>query len=364
LASRLPACGGVTPPPPPRGGDPVGSVALQLNPPVTGCLALRAHSDARDVNAQFQIRQGVDETHTLTGLPLTDISVSGQIFSGPTCDGTPLFIASPVDVTLSIAAPAATVTLRFEGNGHITVDGAFPDTPTCVAAPAGALAWWPADGDSPADIAGSNPGLFPAASYADGKVGRAFSFDGASELTVADAPALDPSTLTIEAWARPTVADGGVDIIVNKETSGVELIGYEIGIRGTGQSGMGTIPVGDFAFFLGGVAGLPNEYNGWVDSRATAPLDVWTHIAVTYDGAAATFYVNGAATRTIGGLSGAVANAAGPLKLGGRSAVVTGPFPQERFNGRLDEVTIYGRALGADEIGAIFAAGSAGKCKS
>jgi hypothetical protein len=80
----------------------------------------------------------------------------------------------------------------------------------------------------------------------------------------------------------------------------------------------------------------------------------WYHVAVTYDGSFLKQYVNG-------NLDGS-AQASGPLS--------TGPQPLRMgctsggyfFNGRIDELSLYNRALGPTEIQRIFAAGSAGKC--
>ncbi len=48
---------------------------------------------------------------------------------------------------------------------------------------------------------------------------------------------------------------------------------------------------------------------------------------------------------------------------GWRATATIPPGSRSRFQGRLDEVEIFNRALSASEIQAIFNAGSAGKCK-
>jgi hypothetical protein len=73
------------------------------------------------------------------------------------------------------------------------------------------------------------------------------------------------------------------------------------------------------------------------------PLNVWTHVAATYNGAELRLYVNGAlaATRVT---SGGVLISAEPLRIGGNS--VWGEF----FAGAIDEVRVYKRALTQAEI--------------
>jgi hypothetical protein len=80
----------------------------------------------------------------------------------------------------------------------------------------------------------------------------------------------------------------------------------------------------------------------------------WYHIALTRSGPAWTFYVNGAAIGTDPS-SAVVPSMSQPLTIGNAE----GNF---YFNGLLDEVSIYNRALSSNEIAAIYSAGSAGKC--
>ncbi len=73
-------------------------------------------------------------------------------------------------------------------------------------------------------------------------------------------------------------------------------------------------------------------------TQAIVPLNVWTHVAVTFDGAWLRLYLNGveSASRTASGTLG-VTNE--PMEIG------------KWFTGRLDEVRVYRRALSAQDIG-------------
>ena len=233
--------------------------------------------------------------------------------------------------------------------------------PNCAPRPNGLVAWYRGEGNG-LDSVGANHGtLRNGVGFTTGKVQQAFSFNGANEVTVPNATALNPVRITLEAWVYPTQVDGAVDIIVNKDSEPYENYQYEIGIRGPGQPG-GDIPQGNFAFALRGVNGLPNDYFFWVDGGGAVPLNAWTHVAVTYDGATARTYINGAPTRVLTGLSGDIIATAGPLKIGSRSEDVLSRLPNDRFNGRIDEVSLYNRALTPEEILAIFSANSLGKC--
>lgn len=235
----------------------------------------------------------------------------------------------------------------------------------CTPLPPGLVSWWPGDGNA-ADLVGINHGtLQGGVTFVEGQVGQAFQFDGAGEVEMAGSPSLNVQTFTIDAWVFPTAADSGVDAILNKEPAyGFSTLTaqYEIGIRGSYEPGMGIIPEGNFAFFIGGISGLPNEYRAWVDGGGPIPHNEWTHVALTFDGTSARAYINGVLTREVHGLSGAVPTLPSPLKIGSRSDTQVNQLPQEPFNGRIDEVDLFSRALTGTEIDAIFSAGPSGKC--
>src|SRR5207245_7056211 len=71
----------------------------------------------------------------------------------------------------------------------------------CLPPPSGIVGWWPAEG-SAAHAIGTNNGLLGRpASFGPGLAGQAFLFDGVNDyVNVADAPALRPSSLTLDGW--------------------------------------------------------------------------------------------------------------------------------------------------------------------
>jgi len=102
---------------------------------------------------------------------------------------------------------------------------------------------------------------------------------------------------------------------------------------------------------------LPTTVRGSPTSRN---LNTWYHIAVTYDGVTRKHYVNGS-------LDGSwVENA--PLEVYDSVRLIIGAnandsdraeaAPSGFFNGIIDDVRIYNRALTADEIGAIYERGA------
>jgi Concanavalin A-like lectin/glucanases superfamily len=72
-------------------------------------------------------------------------------------------------------------------------------------------------------------------------------------------------------------------------------------------------------------------------------LNTWTHIATTYDGTSQRLYINGVLVATKA-QTGTIAAGNQPLRIGGNN--VSGEF----FQGLIDEVRVYNRALSAAEI--------------
>jgi len=214
----------------------------------------------------------------------------------------------------------------------------------CVTAPAGLVAWWPADGNA-LDVAGTNNGtLENGASYGPGMVGEAFQFGGVdSYIQVGNNLALDmTNTVTFEGWILPTGAGSGAGgyggIIVNKEGE------YEVA-----RFADGTIR---WAF-----ANSSPGWN-WISSGFTAPLNQWSHVAVVYNSGVVSTYGNGTLAQTYNG-SGRIGNVnagTNDFRIGGRQ------IGSQYFQGFIDEVSIYNTALSSNQIAAIYSAGTDGKC--
>ena len=80
-----------------------------------------------------------------------------------------------------------------------------------------------------------------------------------------------------------------------------------------------------------------------LDGTAAVPVGLWTHLAATYDGTTQRLYVNGTQVSSLA-VAGTIITSTSPLKIGGNA--IWG----EWFNGTIDEIRIYNRALTATEI--------------
>jgi hypothetical protein len=157
---------------------------------------------------------------------------------------------------------------------------------------------------------------------------------------VGDTPALDVNRYTVAAWVRYTGVQNAqtLDRWEVLEKAGA----YWMNIRTTGQVRAGG--------FYGGCTTPSWKY---LDSPRPIPANTWTHVASTYNGSRLTIWVNGVkvASRAI---SGATCANAQPLAVGAKNAPAKGLL-EAFFDGDLDDVRIYHRALGASGIAALAA---------
>ena len=94
--------------------------------------------------------------------------------------------------------------------------------------------------------------------------------------------------------------------------------------------------------------GCTNPFWKFLDSTITIPTNTWTHVAGTYNGTTLTVWINGAraGSRAITGRT-CVNNR--PLSVGAKSDPEKGLL-EAFWDGQLDDLRIYSRALSAAEI--------------
>lgn len=88
------------------------------------------------------------------------------------------------------------------------------------------------------------------------------------------------------------------------------------------------------------------------------PLNAWSHVAMTYDGANIVVYVNGQAV-AMTPATGTITSSTRNIFIGREDSTQPRHFP-----GGIDEVQIHSRALTAAEIQALYVGGSNGVCKA
>lgn len=233
----------------------------------------------------------------------------------------------------------------------------FAGARTCVEPPSGLVSWWPGDGDAQ-DIVGENEGTPQnGASFVDGMVGQAFSFDGVDDFV--SAPHNESQdlreALTIDAW------------IMRKgpclELNCIVLMKEDVPAPFEQDLRYGIVLHDDPGHWTFGRVSLSLNTGVWEDvaiSNTVLQEDVWYHVAGTYDGSDARIYVNGLLENSVEKPGPLLSSSGGAMKIGQESAAGDNP---EVFSGLIDEVELFNRALSAEEIATLYDAGSAGKCK-
>ncbi len=214
------------------------------------------------------------------------------------------------DGTNQTSATAISITTANVSNGPVAVYGFDEGT-----------------GATALDTSGNgNTGAVNAGTWTKtGKFGGALSFNGtSSSVTVNDSASLDISVgMTLEAWVNPTAlnAQQGMNIIV-KLLVGSSSVDYVL----LGSAKTTRLPSTAISATLTNLSG-----------SSLLPLNTWSHLAATYDGATMRLYVNGVQVASAA-QTGPIANSSQPLTIG------------SNWSGLIDEVRIYNRALSAGQI--------------
>jgi hypothetical protein len=186
-------------------------------------------------------------------------------------------------------------------------------------------------GETATDATGNgHDGIITGANWTEaGRYGGALVFDGMDDwVTVAEHPALNLTTgMTVEAWVYPTQPMTGYSTVALREVPGG--LSYALYAHDASPEPAAWIKANGFDVEALGTAPLP--------------LNLWTHLAATYDGETLRLFVNGVPAASYA-VSGAMSDLGGVLRFGGNA--VWGEY----FAGRLDEIRIYDRALSDSEI--------------
>jgi hypothetical protein len=130
--------------------------------------------------------------------------------------------------------------------------------------------------------------------------------------------------MTLEAWVNPSSVNSAWRDVIYKGNDNYYL-------EGTSVQG---------AVAAGGTFGGADVL---VYGTTALTANAWTHVGITYDGAALRLYVNGVQVSTVA-RTGAIASSTNPLQIGGDS--LYGQY----FQGLIDEVRVYNVALTAAQL--------------
>jgi glucose/arabinose dehydrogenase len=275
---------------------------------------------------------------TVTANAADDVGVAGVQFrvdgvNVGTEDTTAPYSISWATTSVSNGSHVITAVAR-DANGSTTTASGVSVTVNNVASSVGLVAAYgfnESTGTSVTDSSGrGNAGTVNGATRTTaGRFGGALSFDGVNDfVAVADSASLDLTTsLTISAWVRPTSISGWRTVIM-KEGSPTGLV-YALYSSTSNNFPGGYLEIGS----------ADRELKGTASVVTTG----WRHLSLTYDGTTMRMYIDGV-ERGSRAQTGALTVSAGQFKIGGNAVWA------EWFNGLIDEVRVYNRALTAGQI--------------
>ena len=203
----------------------------------------------------------------------------------------------------------------------------------------GLVSWWRGEGNANDSADSNNGSLLNGGGYSTGAIGTGFSFDGVNDhVRIADSANLHlTSAFTLAAWVNPA-SHGSYDEILSKwgAVFPVTHNGYTFSIHPDGRSYVA-------------VSSNGTDAGANVFTTTTIPLNAWTHLAGTYDGSKLRIYINGVLNNEML-YSGGVFPTLDNLSIGG---VIGGAGVGDGisfFDGKIDEVMIYNRALNGSEL--------------
>jgi len=219
-----------------------------------------------------------------------------------------------------------------------------------VNAPAGITSWWQGETNAIDAYSGLNGTLQGGALYGAGQVGQAFSLLGTNDyVEIPDnlllSPHVGPSAeMTVEAWIflpeLPTNSLGQASVINKGEGSTWE---YALNIHTNGAA--------QFSVWQAGGAKYVDPLGGVITTG------IWHHVAGTLKKSQfVRVYLDGQKVAEATTFAGDTSDTTAKLYIGGRK---TGE--DYNFNGLIDEVSLYARALSDSENLDIYNAGSSGK---
>ncbi|HZH35401.1 MAG TPA: LamG-like jellyroll fold domain-containing protein, partial [Pyrinomonadaceae bacterium] len=221
--------------------------------------------------------------------------------------------------------------------------------PFCAPPPSNLIARWRGENNA-ADETGLNNGtLVGGSAFAAGRVGRSVMFNGNSsrKITVPNSASLAlTQSMTFEGWLKfDSVSTTANNNLIARKDDGANATAYNLIINNAGKLGFFVAPTrGTFA-------------GHGIEAPQALVANRFYHFAVTVDNATDkyTMYINGAQV-------GQLATSARPfqnldsalnprIEIGGSS-----------YNGLIDELSVYNRALSTSEVATLYTAGSAGVC--
>jgi hypothetical protein len=323
----------------PNGAMDLWAVHLLVNTAITGANGCYLYYD-RPTNGLYLM----NDTGNWTG-PLTP-GGTGSLYNGSCSLNAASSSVSIAGNTMTLQA-ALTFRPAFAGNKNVYIYAADLENMASgwqtagtwnvpVSSGPAALAWWTADGVA-IDAMGIADGTPTNITYGPGRSVQAFVFNGTNSKVQVGGSTMISGARTISAWIFPhatTASDTGLPIM----TGGVSGAGDFFAVQGN------TTYATQYQLKLEHW-GTPTYH-----SSGTVTPETWNHVAITFDGSTLKFYINGQPSGSVA--AGLYNYSVSTLLIGG--AAIGGSVTNNSFNGSIDEVKLFNRALTDSEVAGLF----------
>lgn len=217
----------------------------------------------------------------------------------------------------------------------------------------GIVGYWPLEGNGDDSSGnGSNGTIVGDPGTVNGMVGKALDFNGDDGVEIASNANVElPDAFTVTCWVYPRATR---DAAGNDHAGvvwkgkwigwGTDVYNYRIATSGDGGLTFGACGGGTESHF--------NDAACFVDG-----MDVWYHVAYTADGTVGIAYVNGAEVNRRADTITYDTLPDQPVRIGWAEGRGGDGGADVYFDGIIDEVVIYDRALSVDEVGMLMVDG-------
>jgi hypothetical protein len=227
---------------------------------------------------------------------------------------------------------------------HISAKNLNAPTATFAGLSTDLVSWWSGEGNAN-DIVGSSQGtLLGEAEFASGRIGQAFSFDGVDdEISLVHASALNfgpDDSFTIAAWLKPSTSVLGTPRVAVSFTyvCSAEVISLSLLTNGKIDFGL-------------------RDNNG-ISVDAVSPNSIldgqWHHVTSVRDAGShnVTLYIDGESVASLADTTtGTFTRGDAQDSIG--SIPVACPTDRYFWDGQIDEIQVFNRALSSPEVSAI-----------
>jgi hypothetical protein len=228
----------------------------------------------------------------------------------------------------------------------------------------GLVGYWPFCGNANDDSGHGNNGTINGATSTTDRFGNsnaAYNFNGTSSyIEIPHSTSLNFGTqdFTISAWAKPSQFQSNDQHIVSKERSlAPDNNQFRMAIAKS------TNPSDKHYYFASAIPPAPGYGLNWtsatgyvLQSNSIAPITTWSHITIVRTGATYKLYINGILNSTDNTINGLVQDYSLNLQnlIFGAQNQTTGTGKQGFFNGIIDDIGFWNRALTTQEITQLF----------